>query len=77
MVSLLLGSVLAFAVGEVIFDLENLRNQNLLLTKAYDNVKTQSAWELIKDEDLVLSPVKIGVINVEGVFPNFIYSQNF
>lgn len=45
------------------FDLENLRNQDSFLTKAYDVIKIQNAWEFVKNNAADLFPVVIGIVD--------------
>jgi len=45
------------------FDLENLRNQDSFLTKAYDVIKIQNAWEFIRNNIANLLPVSIGIVD--------------
>lgn len=52
------------------FDLTNLRNQNAIFTKAYDIIKIQEAWKKIQNSNPVLSGVKIGIIDVDGIDVN-------
>lgn len=51
------------AGAQVNFDLENLRNQKPLLTKAYDIIKIQDAWEKIKSLNPPLSNISIGIVD--------------
>ncbi len=44
------------------FDLVNLRNQNAVLTKAYDIIKVQQAWESVTTTALI-SPVTVGIVD--------------
>ena len=53
----------AEAQSTIRFDLENLRNQDSFLTKTYDIIKVQNAWEFIKNSSVNLSSIKIGIVD--------------
>jgi hypothetical protein len=50
------------------FDLENLRKQNSLLTKAYDIIQIQKAWEEVIKSNLTLFSTVVGIIDT-GIDP--------
>lgn len=52
-----------FAQTNIKFDLENLRSQNLNLTKAYDRINVQRAWERIATNNPPLSTVIVGIVD--------------
>lgn len=53
-----------FAIAEVLnFDLVNLRNQNVIITKSYDIIKILEAWQRIKEINPVLSSIAVGIID--------------
>lgn len=45
------------------FDLENLRNQDINLTKAYDIIKIQKAWEAVIASAVSTSPIVVGIVD--------------
>lgn len=55
-------------------DLANLKSQNPALTKAYDIIKAQQAWDQIQSSNLQLSIVKIGIVDsgVDATHPEFL-----
>src|SRR3989338_8210789 len=57
------------------FDLENLRNQDSFLAKAYDIIKAQNAWEFVKNSAASLSPVSIGIVDT-GIDANHLEFNN-
>lgn len=65
LISCILLALSSFANAQSVFrfDLENLKNQDAFLVKAYDITKIQNAWEFIKNSSINLSPIKIGIVD--------------
>ncbi len=45
------------------FDLENLRNQDINLTKSYDIIKIQEAWKAVISSTVSISPIIVGIVD--------------
>jgi len=53
----------ALAQAVIRFDLENLRSQDELVTKAYDNIKIQEAWNFVLNSGITSSPISVGIVD--------------
>ncbi len=67
----------AQAASQIKYDLENLRNQNSSLAKAYDIIKIQQAWDAVANATPPLSPVIVGVVDfgVEAIHQEFNFPE--
>ena len=57
------------AQAAVKFDLENLRNQNFQLTRAYDRIDVQKAWDAVLNSDIQLATTTVGIVDT-GIDPD-------